>query len=232
MAGAASVCLKSRLLMATTGSCDRTRVFSAPPIYHRLGLVGCQTRAQTTSSSLGKNPKDVYTESTYPILRVFWEQDMGRAVCPPMDKEDFADRSRMWAAMAKGHRATFVRAQWVRAGLREEVTTVSKVPDVFCYLSHSLDQKLKDYQKKRIPTNVKFLQVPAASTRFAGTPGRNASRRWPMCACVPTHLSSILVLALSSFSRICGSWVSSSQAEPQPSTRARSFPVPSGNTPS
>lgn len=110
MAGAASVCLKSRLLMATTGSCDRTRVFSAPPIYHRLGLVGCQARAQTTSSSLGKNPKDVYTESTYPTLRVFWEQDMGRAVCPPMDKEDFADRSRTWAAMAKGHRATFVRA--------------------------------------------------------------------------------------------------------------------------
>lgn len=47
-----------------------------------------------------------------------------------------------------------------------------------------------------------------------------------------THLSSILVLALSSFSRICGSWVSSSQADPQPNTRARSFPVPKGSTPS
>lgn len=47
-----------------------------------------------------------------------------------------------------------------------------------------------------------------------------------------THLSSILVLALSNFSRICGSWVSSSQAEPQPKTRARSFPVPKGSTPS
>jgi len=46
------------------------------------------------------------------------------------------------------------------------------------------------------------------------------------------HLSNILVLALSSFSRICGSWVSSSQADPQPNTRARSFPVPSGSTPS
>lgn len=47
-----------------------------------------------------------------------------------------------------------------------------------------------------------------------------------------THLSSILVLALSSFSRICGSWVSSSHADPQPNTRARSFPVPKGSTPS
>lgn len=47
-----------------------------------------------------------------------------------------------------------------------------------------------------------------------------------------THLSSILVLALSNFSKICGSWVSSSQAEPQPKTRARSFPVPKGSTPS
>lgn len=46
-----------------------------------------------------------------------------------------------------------------------------------------------------------------------------------------THLSSILVLALSSFSRIWGSWVSSSQADPHPSTRARSFPVPRGSTP-
>lgn len=51
----------------------------------------------------------------------------------------------------------------------------------------------------------------------------------PSC---PTHLSSILVLALSSFARIWGSWVSSSQAEPQPRTRARSFPVPRGSTPS
>jgi hypothetical protein len=48
----------------------------------------------------------------------------------------------------------------------------------------------------------------------------------------PTHLSSILVLALSNFAKIWGSWVSSSQAEPQPSTRARSFPVPRGSTPS
>lgn len=48
----------------------------------------------------------------------------------------------------------------------------------------------------------------------------------------PTHLSSILVLALSSFAKIWGSWVSSSQAEPQPRTRARSFPVPRGSTPS
>lgn len=51
----------------------------------------------------------------------------------------------------------------------------------------------------------------------------------PSCS---THLSSILVLALSSFARIWGSWVSSSQAEPQPRTRARSFPVPRGSTPS
>lgn len=49
---------------------------------------------------------------------------------------------------------------------------------------------------------------------------------------IVTHLSSILVLALSSFSRICGSWVSSSQADPQPNTRARSLPVPKGSTPS
>lgn len=44
--------------------------------------------------------------------------------------------------------------------------------------------------------------------------------------------SNILVLALSSFSRIWGSWVSSSHDGPQPSTRARSLPVPKGNTPS
>lgn len=44
--------------------------------------------------------------------------------------------------------------------------------------------------------------------------------------------SSILVLALSNFSRIWGSWVSSSHDGPQPSTRARSLPVPKGNTPS
>lgn len=47
-----------------------------------------------------------------------------------------------------------------------------------------------------------------------------------------TDLSSILVLALSSFSRICGNCVSSSHAEPHPKTLARSFPVPSGSTPS
>lgn len=46
------------------------------------------------------------------------------------------------------------------------------------------------------------------------------------------HRSSILVVALSSFSRICSSCASSSQRPPQPSTRARSFPVPSGSTPS
>ena len=59
--------------------------------------------------------------------------------------------------------------------------------------------------------------------------------RWPALfstSTPSTHRSSILVLALSSFSKICGSWVSSSQAEPQPSTRARSFPVPRGSTPS
>lgn len=44
--------------------------------------------------------------------------------------------------------------------------------------------------------------------------------------------SSILVLALSNFSRIWGSCVSSSHDGPQPSTRARSLPVPKGNTPS
>lgn len=47
-----------------------------------------------------------------------------------------------------------------------------------------------------------------------------------------SYLSSILVLALSSFSSIWGSCASSSQAEPQPRTRARSFPVPRGRTPS
>ena len=48
---------------------------------------------------------------------------------------------------------------------------------------------------------------------------------------LPSYLSSILVLARSSFSRIVGSWASSSQAVPQPRTRARSLPVPRGSTP-
>jgi len=48
---------------------------------------------------------------------------------------------------------------------------------------------------------------------------------------IPVYLSNIFVLARSSFSKICGSCVSSSQDPPQPRTRARSFPVPRGNTP-
>lgn len=44
------------------------------------------------------------------------------------------------------------------------------------------------------------------------------------------HLSSIFVLAFSYFSRSCGRWASSSQEEPHPRTRARSLPVPRGNT--
>lgn len=47
-----------------------------------------------------------------------------------------------------------------------------------------------------------------------------------------SHLSNILVVALSSFSRIWSSWASSSHRPPQPRTRARSFPVPRGSTPS
>lgn len=39
------------------------------------------------------------------------------------------------------------------------------------------------------------------------------------------------MLARSNFSKIWGSCVSSSQDPPQPRTRARSFPVPRGNTP-
>lgn len=49
--------------------------------------------------------------------------------------------------------------------------------------------------------------------------------------CHSSYLSSILVVARSYFSRMWGKCVSSSQAEPHPSTRARSFPVPRGSTP-
>lgn len=64
--------------------------------------------------------------------------------------------------------------------------------------------------------------------------GRQRRSRVPDVHAPPPacHLSSILVLARSSFSRISGSWASSSQAEPQPKTRARSLPVPRGRTPS
>lgn len=48
---------------------------------------------------------------------------------------------------------------------------------------------------------------------------------------VHMYLSSIFICECSSFSRIAGSCVSSSKAEPQPNTRARSLPVPNGNTP-
>lgn len=60
---------------------------------------------------------------------------------------------------------------------------------------------------------------------LASANGRRRRRR-------RSHRSSILVVARSSFSRICSSCASSSQRPPQPSTRARSFPVPSGSTPS
>lgn len=65
-------------------------------------------------------------------------------------------------------------------------------------------------------------------------------RTWTGSACEPamrqqfiygTHLSSILVDAFSYFSSSCGIWVSSSHELPQPKTRARSLPVPSGRTP-
>lgn len=70
--------------------------------------------------------------------------------------------------------------------------------------------------------------APPATARTSATlPGPGRPRPPPA-----RHLSSILVLARSSFSRISGSWASSSQAEPQPKTRARSLPVPRGRTPS
>ena len=43
--------------------------------------------------------------------------------------------------------------------------------------------------------------------------------------------SSILVVARSNDSSSFGSWLSSSRTAPQPSTRAKSFPVPKGSTP-
>lgn len=45
------------------------------------------------------------------------------------------------------------------------------------------------------------------------------------------HRSSIFVPAFSYFSNNWGKWASSSQEDPQPNTRARSFPVPNGRTP-
>ncbi len=48
---------------------------------------------------------------------------------------------------------------------------------------------------------------------------------------VVTHLSSMLICACSILSITCGSWASSSNAAPQPSTRAKSLPVPRGRIP-
>ena len=63
--------------------------------------------------------------------------------------------------------------------------------------------------------------------------GRRASERITLARMKEyrnSYLSSILVLDFSQRSSSCGRCASSSQELPQPSTRARSFPVPRGST--
>lgn len=76
-------------------------------------------------------------------------------------------------------------------------------------------------------TAARHLPAPRTGTHEVPRLGRSRVARAPCHA----HRSSILVVALSSFSRICSSWVSSSHRLPQPSTRAKSLPVPRGSTP-
>lgn len=85
--GAARVRWKSHLLIATTGSRERTED-SQHHQHHRLWGVGVQTRAQNS----GKMPKAMQTESMDPIHKIVLGTQHGERGLLTMAKERSADR--------------------------------------------------------------------------------------------------------------------------------------------
>ena len=78
-------------------------------------------------------------------------------------------------------------------------------------------------------TESSYLPMTSAS---GGVSGAGASGDGTLTSCEKMlQRSSILICACSMRSKMAGSCVSSSKAEPQPSTRAKSLPVPRGRTP-